>query len=246
MAENLFQPKEPQVFGVARNVIDGNAIVKENQARNAQAGSYGRIANRATGEVVEHMSNVIPENYTELPEQNSNNPHAYNEEIMMQDEGYRNYAQAYEYETGMQPSYEEYAQATEQPAQEELDPQELEDTIMSYATTMGDMSNYMEENGISLDDVINRLPEEVGNDVIEMVKDPRKMSSFDDMVEVGMAIDYFADSLNLDTEKFFGNGTVEECGEECQQKRVDNKTAQEQERLAVPSYEDRMAMLEQQ
>ncbi len=72
------------------------------------------------------------------------------------------------------------------------------------------------------------------------------MSSFDDMVEVGMAIDYFADSLNLDTEKFFGNGTVEECGEECQQKRVDNKTAQEQERLAVPSYEDRMAMLEQQ
>ena len=135
------------------------------------------------------------------------------------DQGYANYSQAYEYETGMTPSYEQYQKYAES---EQFNPAEIEEAQVEYAQTVGDLSNFMNEKGITFDDVLNQLPEETDDRTIQMLLDPQKIESYDDVVSVGMAVDTLADILNLDTDKFFTTGEIEECGEECQQRRSEN------------------------
>ena len=70
------------------NIVDGNKILAEIQARREQPG-------RITGEI---SRPPMPEPTQRPVSRSESQP----------DEGYRNFAQTYEYETGEMPSYSDY------------------------------------------------------------------------------------------------------------------------------------------
>ena len=64
----MFQPKQRQVLGRGR-VIDGNKVVAQNRARNAQGGSSGYIRNNSTGETAQSQSDTKPQSMTQPTQQ---------------------------------------------------------------------------------------------------------------------------------------------------------------------------------
>ncbi len=85
---------------------------------------------------------------------------------------------------------------------------------------MGDISNFMEDNKLSFDDILNMMPEEVSDEDIKMLRDPRKIRTQEDRANVDMAFDRLLDSMNVDAEKYFQEGIIEDCGDECKARRM--------------------------
>ena len=103
---------------------------------------------------------------------------------------------------------------------EYMSPEEVKATRTDYLNTMGKFSNFAEEKNIDMNEMFSQLSEEYTKEDIAMLKDSRKIENYNDAVKVGMMTDELADLFNIDTEKFFGpNGTVEECGSDCQERR---------------------------
>ena len=220
--------------------IDGNRIVNDIQKQRARDKGTGFIHNRATGETVRRRSEpqveTTPTPQIQIPKDDTpqyrDNTAEMNDQ-MEADEGYANYAQAYEYETGRVPTYEEYQdyQDSAEP-QEQMDEQQVSDAARDYLNDMGKLSDYMEQYDIPFDRLIEQLPEDMDEtisteDILEMLKDPRKMRTSNDVTLVGTAIDYAVDILDLDDESFFSGGEVKPCEEECKERRA--RQAQERE-----------------
>ena len=212
---------------MTNNRIDGNAIIRENQAKHAMTRSgSGTITDSNTGNILASaFSKPTPQhNIPQQPMQPSTQ--------QMQTDAYddieREAFYADEASGGQSGivgtnSYGSPVDANGDTPMEYMSPQELEDTQMEYANSLGRYSNFAQENGIDMNDMFNRFSEDYTNEDIALFKDARKIKNFDDAVKVGMMNDEMADIMNLDTEKYFGeNNVMEFCGEECQQKRKNN------------------------
>lgn len=210
-------------------IIDGNAIVSNNKRkREAVPQGYGEFTNPQTGEVITSafskptstlpMPTVIRQQQQQ-PSQQQMQADAYDD---MEREAF--YAdEASGGGSGMVGinKYGSPIDANGDTPMEYMSPQEIEDTRMEYATSLGNYSNFAEENGINMNDMFNRFSEEYSDEDIALFKDARKIKNFDDAVKVGMMNDEMADIMNLDTEKYFGEDSIMElCGRECQQKRL--------------------------
>jgi len=207
--------------------IDGNKIIAEIQARRKQPGSFGRIYNNATGEEVVVQRDTKPAAVQRNRPKNSETPPTPTpaipeddtEALMAADEGFRNFAQAYAYETGDVPSYSDYEEWQGNGQTSDWSPEEVEATREDYSNTVEALKDYITENDIPLDEIYNQMPEDLDEKAFELMMDPSKIETEDDAIDAGMALDYVVDILNLDTNKFFREGVIEPCGDECQAER---------------------------
>ena len=248
--ELLTQKDNSKLF--KRSNIDGNKVISGNQARNARPGSYGMIKNRNTGELAETRSDVMPEAYipTSSPEPTpTEGVTEYDKDLMIADQAYGEFAQAYEQEVGEMPTrqvYEDYMQ--ENPEDKPLEEAEAIDDIVRSTTNLKD---YITQQDISMEDIYNMMPDGTDDRTFDLMMNPEKIDTEQEVEDVFMAIDMLADVMNIDTQKFFKTGEVEECGEECQALR--RKTLEENggdydsEPLNDQSltYKERLAILEE-
>lgn len=229
MAKLFNKQSSPKVFNRPRT-IDGNAVLADiRKARQSTPRGYGMIRNNKTGEVVERYGNVpapqapqapqvapqVPQG--RLPSMPTDEQRAYAADMMEVDPDFRGYSQAYERDRGFMPSYESYEQDKEDRTGED----QMAEYAVDYRQTLDSMMTIAEQKGLTFDDIANQIPEDIADNVIQMLKDPTKMKTDDDVIDVGIAIDTVADMLNLDTHKLFGEGIAEECGAECLQRRED-------------------------
>ena len=249
----VFKPKEKKLLGKSR-VVDGNAVVKANRARNAQPGSFGSIRNNTTGETVTTESNQKPQSYqiptsketTTASTPNTDNTAEMND-MMEQDQEYAEYAQAYEYETGRIPTYEEYQEYKEEYTAQDGSARPLKEadqTKQQITDTVGKLTDYIKQNDIKIDDIYNMMPEETDARTFDLMLNPGEIETEEEAEDVYMAIDMMADAMGIDTQKFFSTGEVAECGEECQEYRkeaMNNRTPMEE----PETYKDKLARLEE-
>ena len=217
--QKLFNRPKPQ-----------SKILREIRARREAPGSYGRITNRATGETITIASDDAPEvadgrEYIKATKgsngQNKSETaprvgQSMDEDLLEADEGFRQFAQRYEDETGEMPSYEDYQQSMDN--QENAKPVEVEKE--DFTDTLNQFFDFAEDKGLTFDDVLNKVDADyLPDDVVSMLMDPDKIKTEEDLDKVATAIEAISDALNIDTNKMFREGVVEECGEECQAER---------------------------
>ncbi len=204
--------------------IDGNAIVSNNRRkRESVPQGYGEFTNPQTGKVLASAFSkptpTLPMETIQQRQQQQMQQDAYDDierEAFYADEatgggsgivGTNKYGSPVD-KNGDTPM-------------EYMSPKEIEDAQMEYATSLGNYSNFAEENGIDMNEMFTRFSEDYSDEDIALFKDARKIKNFDDAVKVGMMNDEMADIMNLDTEKYFGEDSIMElCGRECQQKRL--------------------------
>ena len=212
--ESSFAKKQP---------IDGNAILAQIAAEKSRfAPGQGAITDHNTGQVLA-QANGAPGVDMPMPV----DPKV--EKAAMQNEAYddmdREMIYAQEMAEGGDPSAmqqqlqggSEYMDEQEPP----FTPQELKETQKQYLNTAGQFSNFAEQNGMDMNELLSRMPEEFTKEDLDMFRDSRKIKTKEDAIKVGMMGDYMADFMDLDTKELFnGSGVMRKCGEECQMRRA--------------------------
>lgn len=259
------QPNQKRVLGKAIP-IDGNAIVDQNRARNAQPGGYGRIENNTTGEVVEAYSDPM-QVQTQAP---TEEPYAAPaEDEMIQNPNYDEQVEAYEEmirdgvpAESIQEPQEYYTPEEYQAIQEdisdiglmgedmgEMTPEDKEGFVKEWMPRLRLLEGFFKENGQE-----ERLAQ-LGFGNIDEELD--KISSYQQMDEMGLVADIILDELQFDPVPFYQEGILQECGAECQERQqMERAQAAEYEQsvaedepyepIGDQEYQDKLTMLQEQ
>ncbi len=212
--------------------INGNEIVRQIQEkRNSIPDGYGEITQPETGSVLASafsrnneappVVDIAAENLAQKRQQEAQMQNAAYEDIDRERIYAQEMADAGDNSAMMLANGATQDYVNGEAPMESFTPEELKEAQTNYLNHAGRYSNFAEENDIDMNEMYSRFSEEYTKDDIDMFKDARKIKNFDDAMKIGMMNDEMADFMNLDTEKYFGEGNeMELCGEECQQKRI--------------------------
>ena len=196
--------------------INGNEVIRDiKRQKDSMPKGYGEITDPKTGRILASAFS---------PEQNATQENvAWGNQLMQQPEPTLSpeakaiYAEE-EY-LGGEGSYGPSYTPTQDERYSGMDEQELSANREEYLHDAGNISNWMSKYGQSLDDVYNGLGEDVTKKDMDLFKDARNIKTEEDAIRLGELNDMWMDMNEIDAQKYYQEGVLEECGGECQERR---------------------------